>query len=120
MRKTLGTIVSIIMILVIFGLGLFGGFLIADRGLLGLIGVGERTTSATVILERIQALAELTTMRYNFSGIVTTEREMPPLLRIIYGERQVLVAVGTIEAGVDLRQISSDDIHIEGNTLTVI
>lgn len=119
MRKTIGTIVSFIMILAIFGLGLFGGFVIADRGLLGLVGVGERTTNATVVLERIQALAELTTMRYNFSGIVTSERQMPLLLQAIYGERQVLVAVGTIEAGVDLSQISSDDIRIDGNTLTV-
>jgi len=107
------------MILVIFGLGLFGGFVIADRGLLGLLGVGERSISATVILERIQALAELTTTRYNFSGIVTTERQMPPLLQIIYGDRQVLVAVGTIEAGVDLRLLTSDSIQVVDDTLRV-
>ncbi|MBE0689070.1 MAG: DUF4230 domain-containing protein [Anaerolineae bacterium] len=119
MRKTLGRVVSFILILLIFGLGLFGGFVIADRGLLGLLGVGERSITATVILERIQALAELTTTRYNFSGIVTTEREMPPLLQVIYGDRQVLVAVGTIEAGVDLRQLTGESIQIAGDTLSV-
>ncbi|MCC6614688.1 MAG: DUF4230 domain-containing protein [Anaerolineae bacterium] len=119
MRKTLGGIITLILILVIFGLGLFGGFVISDRGLLGLMGVGERSITATVILERIQALAELTTTRYNFSGLVTSERQMPPLLQLIYGERQVLVAVGTIEAGVDLRHLTSDSIQLVGNTMQI-
>lgn len=75
--------------------------------------------TATVMLERIQALSQLTTVRYNYSSLITTERDMPPLLAALYGERQIMVAVGHVNAGIDLSQITPDDIVRDGRTLTI-
>jgi phosphotransferase system HPr-like phosphotransfer protein len=75
--------------------------------------------TATVMLERIQALSQLTTVRYNYSSLVTTERDMPPLLAALYGERQIMVAVGHVNAGIDLSLITPDDIVRDGQTLTI-
>jgi hypothetical protein len=77
------------------------------------------TISATIVLERIQQLSQLTTTRYNFSSVVTSEREMPPLLASLYGERLVMVAVGSVTAGVDLGQLQEGDIVRDGDTLVI-
>jgi hypothetical protein len=74
---------------------------------------------ATVILERIQQMSVLTTTRYNFSSIVTSEREMPPLLAGLYGERQVLVAVGYVTAGIDLSRMTEQDITTQDGVMTI-
>src|SRR5690606_1604977 len=61
----------------------------------------------------------LTTTRYNFSSLVTTEREMPPVLAALYGERQVLVAVGHVTAGIDLNLMDAEDVTINNGVLTL-
>lgn len=75
--------------------------------------------TATVMLERIQALSQLTTVRYNYSSLVTTERDMPPILAALYGERQIMVAVGHVNAGIDLSQLTPDNIVRDGQTVTI-
>ena len=118
--KLVRGLLTVIGLLIVFGIGLVSGVLLLRGGVLGLLGISvEPTISAVVVLERVQALAELTTSRYNFSGMVTSERQMPPLLATIYGDRQVLIAIGYIEAGVDLSQIDESDIVIEDDTLTL-
>ena len=69
-----------------------------------------REITATVILERIQALSELSSVRYNFSSIVTTTRDMPGILGVLYGENQAMVAVGHVRAGIDLSQLREEDV----------
>jgi hypothetical protein len=75
--------------------------------------------NATVVLERIQRLSVLTTTRYNFSSLVISQREMPDILAGLYGESLVLVAVGHVTAGVDLAQLTEDDISLENGVLTL-
>jgi hypothetical protein len=72
-------------------------------------------------VERVQALSELTTMRYNYANIVTGQTDMPGLLAGLYGESLVMVAVGHIEAGINIADISEDDIIYdrENNILTI-
>ncbi len=64
----------------------------------------KTTINATTILNKIQTLSSLTTTRYTFSTIVTTESDMPDWLKTLYGQKQVLVAVGYITAGIDMTQ----------------
>jgi hypothetical protein len=73
-------------------------------------------------VERIQALSEVTTMRYNYANIITGQTEMPALLASLYGESLVMVAVGHIEAGINIGDIIEDDISYndEENTLTIV
>jgi hypothetical protein len=77
------------------------------------------TISANTVLDRVQTMSQLTTVRYNYSSMVTTERDMPELLSTLYGDRQVMVAVGHVNAGINLQQLTPDDITIDGDTLTL-
>ncbi len=118
--KALQAFFTILTLLILLAVGVALGIALTSGGLLGLLGVNPQPTiSAVTVLERVQALAELTTSRYNFSSIVTSERQMPPLLAAIYGDRQILQATGYIDAGVDLGDLSPEDIAITDATLTL-
>jgi hypothetical protein len=73
------------------------------------------------LVERIQALSRLTTSRYNYANIVTGQREMPSWLSTLYGDGLIMVAVGHIDAGLDVKQISEEDIAYDtaSNTLSL-
>lgn len=78
-----------------------------------------RSITAVIRLEGIQSLAELSTVKHNYSSIVTSEREMPNILNFLYGESQSMVAVGHIRAGVDLAHLREEDIIRTENSLTI-
>jgi hypothetical protein len=44
---------------------------------------------------------------------------MPDILKLLYGEKLVMVAVGYITAGIDMTQIKPEDVIWDGNTLIV-
>lgn len=77
------------------------------------------TITASIVLERVTAMSQLTTVRYNYSSLVTAQQDMPPVLAILYGNKQVMVAVGHINAGIDLSQLTAANVVMLGNTLTV-
>jgi hypothetical protein len=72
-------------------------------------------------VEKMQALARLTTTRFNFSRIVTGQQDMPTVLSALYGDGLVMVAVGHIDAGISVDQMTQDDIVYSEDppTLTV-
>lgn len=120
MGKALQAFFTILTLLILLGVGVALGIAFTSGGLLGLFGVSSQPTiSAVTVLERVQSLAALTTSRYNFSSLVTSERQMPPLLAAIYGERQILLATGYIDAGVDLADLTAEDILITDDVLTL-
>lgn len=61
-------------------------------------------------IERIQVLSELTTTRYNYAEVQAGAVDMPQWLSVLYGDSAVMVLVGTIEAGVDVGEITADSI----------
>lgn len=67
-------------------------------------------------VERVQSLSELTTTRYNYAQVTAGQREMPGWLSNLYGDSVVMVVVGTIEAGIDVSQISEEDISYDAET----
>jgi hypothetical protein len=77
------------------------------------------TISSAVVLDRIQDLSQLTTTRYNFSNVVTTERDLPQVLEALYRDRLTMVIAGYVNAGIDLSQLTEDDIRISENVLTI-
>lgn len=79
-----------------------------------------QTVSQQAVLESIRQLSDLTTVEYNFSQIITSERELPPILQALYSDRLVYFAVGRIQAGVTLSAIQPQDVIINGTTLTII
>lgn len=64
-------------------------------------------------VERVQALSELTTTRYNYAEVVSSQVDMPAWLSALYGDSVVMVLVGTIEAGIDVSQITEEDITFD-------
>lgn len=88
-------------------------------------GVGEifRPTEtiniSAVVLERVEGLSQLTTARYNVVGIVNIERDFPALLNSIYGDAVQLQVVGHVTAGVDLTQLSEEDIALVEGILEI-
>jgi hypothetical protein len=109
-------VVAALILVAVFVAGAFAG----SQGLLGWLTGNLRTTQNVVtILDRIQMLAQLTTTRYSYSNILTSERDLPPILRGLYGERLVMVAVGEVNAGIDLNQITAQDIQAGGGVLTI-
>lgn len=99
---------------------LFGIFLMRF-GVLDFILGGDRPPiiSLTTVLERVQLVSELTTVRYTYSNIITVERDLPPLLQALYRDRLVLVAVGHITAGIDLSKLSAGDVQVNGDIINV-
>ena len=80
---------------------------------------GATTFNAVSVLENIRELSQLTTVRYNYSTLVTSEREMPAALKLLYGERLMLVAAGHVDAGINLGLLGPDNFRLDGSVLTV-
>lgn len=82
-------------------------------------GASPVTVTGTTVLDRIQTLSQLTTTRLSYSSLITSEREMPDLLKGLYGDKQMMVAVGHVNAGIDLRQLTPNSITTENNVMTI-
>lgn len=72
-------------------------------------------------VERVQSLSALTTTQYNYAEVTSGQRNMPAWLATLYGDSVVMVVVGTVEAGIDVSQITEEDIVYDElrQTLTV-
>jgi phosphotransferase system HPr-like phosphotransfer protein len=82
-------------------------------------GTSPITIQGTTVLEGIKKMSDLTTVRFNYSNLITSQRDLPEFLKALYGDRLVLVAVGYINAGIDLRQMTVDSITTKGDTMTI-
>ena len=102
-----------------FGMGSFDfmqrmpviGSLLEDRP--------PRTTTGPVVVEGIQELDQLATVRWTESVLVTRESGGTDLERTLTGERVLLVATGDVEAGVNLAELGEDDVRVDGETVTI-
>ena len=70
------------------------------------------------IIREVQSLARLETIQYSVDKIITAEVNQG-VLGPLFGDRLLLVAHGYVIAGVDLAQISVDDLRLDGDTLYV-
>lgn len=70
-------------------------------------------------VEPFTLLSELTTLRYNYSGAVGVATDMPGALQALYGTSQVLIAVGSVEASVDLSRLTADSLVYDEATSTL-
>ena len=116
---TLLIAVSIVVISVVAGVGLarYG----ANLPVVGwFFGEGQsQTTTSAVALEGIQKLDQLDTVRITQSVVVTRETGGTELRRFLTGEEVILVAVGDVEAGVNLSDLTEEDVQIEENVVTL-
>jgi hypothetical protein len=72
-----------------------------------------------VVVEGIQELDQLATVRWTESVPVTRETGGDILDRLFDGERVLVIATGEVEAGVDLGDIGKDDVSVNSDTVTI-
>ncbi len=110
---------SVVVVSVVVGIGLarYG----ANLPVVGwLFGEGQsQTTTSPVVVEDIQKLDQLDTVRMTQSVVVTKETGGTELRRFLTGEEVLLVAVGDVEAGVDLSDLTEGDVRVEDKTITL-
>jgi len=78
-----------------------------------------QTTMGPVVVEGIQDLDQLATVRWTESVPVTRESGGSQLERILTGEEVLLVAFGEVEAGVDLSKMGREDVRVDGDEVTI-
>jgi hypothetical protein len=70
------------------------------------------------IIHDVRTLARLETIQYSIEKVVTADTGQQELA-ILFGDRLIFVAHGTVIAGVDLANLGGDDLWLEGGTLFV-
>jgi Protein of unknown function (DUF4230) len=124
-RKGGGLGTTLVLALVIVVLGVVLGVGLARFGsLLPIVGplLAEkppRTTTGPVVVEGIQELDQLATVRWTESVPVTRETGGDILDRLFSGEKVIVMATGKVEAGVDLGDITKDDVSVGGDSVTI-
>jgi hypothetical protein len=78
-----------------------------------------RTTTGPVVVEGIQELNQLATVRWTESVPVTKETGGAILDRLFNGEKVLVIATGEVEAGIDLGDIGKDDVSVNSDTVTI-
>jgi Protein of unknown function (DUF4230) len=115
----LGTTLVLALVIVALGVGLarFGSSLPIVGPLLG--EKPPRTTTGPVVVEGIQELDQLATVRWTESVLITRETGGNILDRLFSGEKVIVIATGEVEAGVDLGDIDKDQVSVNGDSVTI-
>lgn len=122
----LGTTLVLAFVIVLLGVGL--GVAISTQNFMERVPVvgplfyeeePARTTTGPVVVEGIQDLNQLATVRWRESVIVTRESGGSDFEQFLVGEKVLLVAAGDVEAGVDLESLGQDDVRVSGETVTI-
>jgi hypothetical protein len=116
---TLALAIAIVALAIAIGVGLarFGSALPLVGTLFG--EQPARTTTSPVVVEGIQKLDELSTVRWTESVVVTRESGGSRLEQALTGEKIILVASGEVEAGVNLSGLGQEDVRVEEEAVTI-
>jgi hypothetical protein len=76
-------------------------------------------TSQTAVVRQIQSLNRLETASYAVDKVITAGTDGNAFQNLLYGDRILLVAHGTVVAGVDLSKVTNNDVKVSGSTLNV-
>lgn len=76
-------------------------------------------TSLPTVVDKIQRLQRLETVNYSLDKIVEGDRQMSVLPDFLVGDKLLLVVHGDVIAGIDLGQLKTSDVHIEGRDIQV-
>ena len=116
---TLVLALLVVVLSVVIGVGIsrYGSEVSVLNFLLG--DLAPRTTTGPVVVEGIQRLDQLATVRWTESTVITKQSGGNELGQFLIGERILLVAVGEVEAGVDLASLGPDDVEVDGERVTI-
>lgn len=112
--KPLKYVIAILLALALFGIGLYAGYRVFKPVSL------ERTVNAQVILSALRERGFLVTQTYVFDQPIEIKKSTGSALRDFF-VGQTITARGAMEVnlGVELANLSSEDIRIEGENITV-
>ena len=80
---------------------------------------GSRIGPSPVMLQQVQTLSQLVTVKYVVEKVVLLE-DMSKWYELSLGESSVLlVAHGVVKAGVDLKELKPGDLEVSGKTVTI-
>jgi Protein of unknown function (DUF4230) len=75
--------------------------------------------SQPAILNKIQQLERLETVRFYIDKIVTGEHESPYLPDFLLGDRLLLLVHGEVIGGIDLSKVKADDVIVRNNVIKI-
>jgi hypothetical protein len=106
----------VLMVLAALGLGVYLGLSLARWR-----GGGPRLENTATIIQQVQTLSDLVTVKYVLQKVEVLDS--PPtstLGQFIQGDNKVmLLAQGVVKAGIDLKKIKPADVTISGKRLTL-
>src|SRR5437867_10839257 len=113
MFKSRAAKVALVLVLAFVLFGLLMGLILSR--FLG--GRGPRVLPASVLLHQVQTLSQLVTVKYVLEKVVILE-DVKWIAGL--GENKVLmVAHGTVKAGLDLSQLEPGDVKVSGKKVTL-
>ncbi len=71
------------------------------------------------VVRQVQRLSKLETSRYTLEKILDAERTRQYVPSFLAGEKIIFVAHGQVVAGIDLSQISEEDITVTGDSISM-
>src|ERR1035441_6895297 len=105
-----------LLVLAVLALGVYVGLKVASWR-----GGGLRVENTTTIIQQVQTLSDLVTVKYVMQKVEFVDS--PPgstLGQFIQGDNKVmLLAQGIVKAGIDLKKIAPGDVAISGKALTL-
>ena len=81
--------------------------------------VPVQTTTSPVVVQGIQKLDRLATVRFNETVVITKESGGEGIRQFLTGEKLILVAEGDVEAGVDLSSLDRGDVRVDDENKSV-
>jgi len=108
----------IALLVVLFGLGAFFGVTFSRWFHLG---GGPRAWSSVAILQQVKTLSELVTVQYVIEKVEGLEVPSEHLVGQLLGSenRALLLAHGTVKAGIDLGKLKPDDLQVNGKAIRI-
>jgi hypothetical protein len=76
-------------------------------------------TSLPTVVNKIQRLQRLESVNYSLDKIVEGDRQISVLPDFLVGDKLLLVVHGNVIAGVDLDQLKTSDVQIEGRSIQI-
>lgn len=93
-------------------------FLVLNRHLFDRSENNINLNGANVIV-KIQQLGNLETTSYTIEKVVEAGKDGNQFQDLLFGDRILLIAHGNVTAGVNLYQITQDQVLVDGETLTI-
>ena len=102
-------------------------FVIAQRSVSGIFdGISnilnpeaEIIADPNTIIHEVRSIAQLETIHYSMEKVITAAANQDFFIDVFVGDKILLVAHGTVTAGIDMSKIETDDLYVENEVLYV-